>query len=418
MRILFLSQIVPWPLDAGPKIKSWNVLQYLKEAGHEVWFVSFIRAEEEKHREKVEQLCDRSWFVPLKRSRISDAIYFLKSRFSGRPFLVERDRSVKMRRVVKSIVSKNKIDIYHADQITMTQYVFPEELNEEENTLYKNAKSVFDAHNATWKILDRAASESKFPALWLYQDEAIRLKKYERHIIESFDHTFTVSDADKEAFLELFPGHGEVSEKISVVPIGINTSQYPNYVDNGKEEFHILTLGSLNYPPNAEGIRWFMKDVYPKILSKIPQAFLWVIGKNPPPDFYEIEKQYSENMKITGYVDDLNPYFSKSSLAVIPVRVGGGMRVRILECFARQIPVITTSIGAEGIDVNNLIDILIEDDETMFAERSEQVLRDQDLQEQIIKNAKILVERKYDWSVVLKNVSSVFDALVDQVDQQ
>jgi glycosyltransferase involved in cell wall biosynthesis len=123
-------------------------------------------------------------------------------------------------------------------------------------------------------------------------------------------------------------------------------------------------------------------------------------------------------MKITGYVDDLNPYFSKSSLAVIPVRVGGGMRVRILECFARQIPVITTSIGAEGIDVNNLIDILIEDDETMFAERSEQVLRDQDLQEQIIKNAKILVERKYDWSVVLKNVSSVFDALVDQVDQQ
>ena len=411
MRILFLSQIVPWPLDAGPKIKSWNVLRHLKEAGHEVWFVSFVRAEEEKHIPKVKELLDHAWFVPLKRSRINDFFFLAKSRFTGYPFLVERDQLPEMHELVKRLLAENHFDIFHADQVTMTQFFnFPVAHNRGGGDL---PKRVFDAHNATWKILERTANESRGPIKWLYRDEMRRLQQFEKKIIVDFDHTFTVSEIDKSSFLEILEDPRAVSKKITSIPIGINSRSY-EASGNGSPDRpnQIVTLGSLNYPPNADGIRWFMREVYPLVLQKIPDAFLWVIGKNPPSDFFEYEKECADHLKVTGYVDDLTPYFDQASLAVIPVKVGGGMRVRILECFARGVPVITTTIGAEGIDVADGQNIFIEDEEEKFAQRIVEVLATEPLRSKVVLNAKNLVMEKYDWSVVLKELERVYSELV------
>jgi len=417
MRIFFLSQIIPWPLDAGPKIKTWNVLKHLKASGYEVWFISFVRPEEEKYVGPVKELCDQSFFVPLRRSRIKDVFYFIRSRITGRPFLVERDRQKKMVDLSRNILSKNNFDVLHADQLTMTQFIYPLNDNENNIDLKVQGKRVFDAHNATWKILKRAADDSRGPIKWLYLDETRRLIQFEKDLILNFDHTFAVSEADRKSFTDLFSKEdfSSVNQKISVIPIGIDTDYLSRNHDQGsKKKYNLLTIGSLNYPPNADGIRWFLRDVYPLMVTQLPEVFLWVIGKNPPEDFFEIEKHYPNNIKITGYVEDLTAYFHESSLAIIPVRVGGGMRVRILECFAKRIPVLTTTVGIEGIDANKDQEVFVEDDPVQFALKAVEILEKEELKNVVIENALQLVRQKYDWSVVLKEINSIYSTLTKQ----
>ena len=124
MHILFLTQIVPYPPDAGPKVKTWHVLRYLVQRGHQVTLATFCREEETPYLEKLQELCDDVIPIPIKRSRMADIVYWLKSHFTGRPFLIERDDLAAMRKAVDQAVSQDNIDIIHADQLSMAQFAF------------------------------------------------------------------------------------------------------------------------------------------------------------------------------------------------------------------------------------------------------------------------------------------------------
>jgi glycosyltransferase involved in cell wall biosynthesis len=167
-------------------------------------------------------------------------------------------------------------------------------------------------------------------------------------------------------------------------------------------------MGTLYYPPNADGIRWFVGEVFPLIRSKITGATLTIIGKNPPKDFLKLAEDKSNGILVTGFVPELDPYFAESALAVIPVRAGGGMRVRILEAFARAIPVVTTTVGLEGIDAQPETDVLVADSPGDFAEAVIRLFSDETLQAQLSTNGRRLVETKYDWQVTLKDMDEVY----------
>jgi glycosyltransferase involved in cell wall biosynthesis len=138
---------------------------------------------------------------------------------------------------------------------------------------------------------------------------------------------------------------------------------------------------------------------------------LTIVGKNPPPDFVRLAEDPNSGVIVTGFVEELDPYFAKSAIMVIPVRAGGGMRVRILEAFARGIPVITTSIGLEGIQARPGIDVLVSDDPVDFANSVLNLLRDKDLQEKLASNGRQLVEEKYDWQVALSDLDKIYERL-------
>ena len=178
-----------------------------------------------------------------------------------------------------------------------------------------------------------------------------------------------------------------------------------NRVANSK---NIVTLGTLHYPPNADGIRWFAQEVFPLVRSEIPDATLTIIGKNPPQDLLNLASQSSEAIKVTGYVPDLVPYFEKGGVLVVPVRAGGGMRVRILEAFSRSMPVVTTTIGLEGIDAQPDRDVLVRDTAPDFAQSVIDVLESSNLQDQLSRNGRTFVEKFYDWQIVLQKLSDVY----------
>ena len=428
MHVLFLTQIIPYPPDAGPKVKTWHVLRYLASRGHRVTLASFIRPEEELNVDKLREVCDDVFTVPIHRSRIRDAGYWFRSNFTGRPFLVERDDLVGMRQLIERILAEERIDIIHADQLTMTQFALTQ--HQEKRTQTKqsqdgNNKSnnrqpelLFDAHNAVWTIVERMRDNAPWYLKPFAYLEEQRIKRYEGMVVSLFDYTLAVTEPDhlalKEAVDFAMDDHKKYEDSITVIPIAVDTEKLQP-ISRKPGSKNIVTLGTLHYPPNADGIRWFAEQVFPLVHERDPDTTLTIIGKNPPPDFYQLQEKHPEEIEVTGYVQDLTPYLERAALMVIAVRAGGGMRVRILEAFARAMPVVTTTVGLEGIEAEHGKEILVEDSPPEFAQAVLNLINDPELSLLLAKNGRQLAVEQYDWQVVLQKMDAIYqqDTLQD-----
>ena len=408
MHILFLTQIVPYPPDAGPKVKTWNVIRYLVGLGHKVTLVTFVRPEEVDQVVHLEKLCHQVYSVPILRSRVEDFGYFVRSVFTGRPFLIERDDLKEMRSVLENLFKTQDVDVIHADQLTMTQFAFRDQ-NQNDGPFL-----IFDAHNAVWTILERMAENLPWYLKPFAAFEARKVKRFEGKIVNEFDHTFAVTEIDRSSLLSAARsaanGRSLADELISVVPIAVDTREIDpvQLVENSNS---ILTLGTLHYPPNADGIRWFFEEVFPIVREAIPDAHLTIIGKNPPQDFIRFAEQNSERVSVTGYVPDLEPYLKRAAVLVIPVRAGGGMRVRILEGFAYGEAIVTTTVGLEGIKAEPGREVLVADSPQEFAEAVISLLEKFELRKEIARSGRNLVERDYDWQVVLQGMDEIYQGI-------
>jgi glycosyltransferase involved in cell wall biosynthesis len=408
MNILFLAQIVPFPPDAGPRVKTWHVLRALAGQGHSVTLVSFVRPEEEPHLPALEKVCRAVHLVPIRRSRVADLGYMIRSYSSGRPFLVERDDLRPMQEAVNELVRANEFDFIHADQLTMVQFA----LRGAKAAAGKKPKIVFDAHNAVWTIVERMRSNARWFLRPLLGVEARRVKRYEGGLLKQVDHVLAVTDVDRALLEESLNGVRKAGDRIApitVAPIAVDTKQLQP-INRKPASRKIVTLGTLHYPPNADGIRWFFTEVFPLIRRRVPDATLTIVGKNPPQDFLDFAAKNPDAVKVTGYVLELAPYLEQSALMVVPVRAGGGMRVRILEAFAYAMPVVTTTVGLEGIHAELERDVLVADAATEFAERVIELLNDTALQEKLSRNGRHLAETKYDWQTALAAMKPIYES--------
>jgi len=407
MKILFLTQIVPFPPDAGPKVKTWHVLRALIGQGHSVTLVSFVRPEEEPHLKELRKICTAVHAVPIKRSRIADVYYMVRSYLTTRPFLIERDDLPEMQAMVNTLVKENDFDFIHADQLTMVQFG----LRGASVAPNKKPRVIFDAHNAVWSIVERMQENARWFLKPVLGVEARRVKRYEGELLKTVDHVLAVTDVDRAGLEEALNfskiKSGEKVAPITIVPIAVDTTQLQP-IKRKPQSKNIVTLGTLHYPPNADGIRWFFTEVFPLIRQRIPDATLTIIGKNPPQDFVDFAIANPEAIRLTGYVPELPPYLEQSTLMVVPVRAGGGMRVRILEAFAYAMPVVTTTIGLEGIHAELEKDVLVADTADDFAKRVIELLEDTSLQEKLATNGRHLAEKKYDWQVVLSAMNPIY----------
>ena len=400
MRILFLTQMLPYPPDAGPKVKTYHVLRYLAGRGHTVTLVSYVRNEEIPHLHDLDSVCERVYPVGLRRSRVADLYYLLRSQLNRRSFLMDRDDLPGMRKLVNDLTASQGFDVIHADQLNMAQFAWPTHGDESDRLA-----RIFDAHNAVWTIVQRMKETATWYLEPLLAEEERRVRRFEGQVVRTFDKTLAVSEVDRQALLEA-AGDGSAS-RIETIPIAVDTRKMLA-VERQPGSLNIVTLGTLFYPPNADGIRWFFQQVFPIIRQQVRGVTLTIIGKNPPQDFQLFAAQHPGEVEVTGYVPDLTPYLEKAAVLVVPVRAGGGMRVRILEAFSRQMPVVTTTVGLEGIDAENGRDVLVADTPADFADAVTRLLRDAQLQESVARAGRALVEQRYDWQAVLKRLDVVY----------
>ena len=407
-KILFLTQIVPFPPDAGPKVKTYHVIRALAGQGHSVTLVSFVRPEEVRHIPALREICDAVHEVPIHRSRVADIGYMIRSYLTNRPFLIERDDLRPMQETVNQLVREEDFQFIHADQLTMVQFAirgasaFPN----------KKPKVIFDAHNAVWTIVERMKENARFFLKPVLAVEARRVKQYEGELLRTVDHVLAVTDIDQRLLEEALhfskPRKNDRISPVTVIPIAVDTQKLKP-INRKVGSKNIVTLGTLHYPPNADGIRWFFNEVFPLVRERVPNATLTIIGKNPPQDFIELAERNPGVIKVTGYVDDLRPYLEESALMVVPVRAGGGMRVRILEAFAYAMPVVTTTVGLEGIHGTPDHDVIVADTPADFANRTAELLENASLQEKLSTNGRELATKKYDWQAVLAAMRPIYE---------
>ena len=401
-RILFLTELLPYPLVSGAKIRAYYVLRHLARK-HQVTLLSFVR-DDDRHEDvaHLEGFLERVYTVPMRRSMLHNVRAGLVNLVTGRPAIIAREENGAMRRQVEQLLATGSFDIVHADQIPMAQFGL---LGAGPG---RGIGRLLDEHNATFQILERLASYE--PSLWkraLLRREASAFARYEAAVCRRFDHVVFVTNEDQQTMLARI-GQGSRDSCTSVIPICVD-AQGVSPVPPVAAPDRVTILGTMFWPPNVEGLDWFWQNVWPQVRAWVPQARLTCIGKRPPERILALNQE--PNVEILGYVPDLAPYLAETAVLVVPLHSAGGMRVKILDAWCWGVPVVSTTIGAEGIAARNGENILIADSPEAFASAVVQVLNDKQLGGRLRAAGRRWVEEQYDWRRVYGAWDEVYEHL-------
>ncbi|NLS79545.1 MAG: glycosyltransferase [Chloroflexi bacterium] len=403
-RILVLTQVLPYPLDSGAKIRQYHMLRYLSQQ-HQVTLVSFVRPDNTP--EQVAHLasfCAAVHTVPMRRSRWRDGRAALQGLLTGLPVVIARDEIGEMRALIRRLVTELRFAAVHADQISMAQYGL-------QAMRQGQLRGVIDMHNAMYLVLERLASGQRNPAKRLaLRREARAMARYEARVCRAFDAVLTVTREDRDFLLQLYPQTERAAQaaRFVPVPICVDPSQVSPVVHRPAPPT-ILHLGTMFWLPNSEGVLWFARDVLPRIWERAPEARFVVVGKDPLPEVRALAAD--PRIQVTGYVEDPAPYLEAADAFIVPLHAAGGMRVKILDAWLWGLPIVATPIGAEGIAVQDGENILIAGDAAGFAEAVLRLLGDPALNQRLRLNGRTWVEAKYAWQVVYQQVDRIYEYL-------
>lgn len=394
MRVLLLTQVLPYPPDSGPKVKTYYVLKYLAQQ-HRVTLVSFVRdTDKPEHIRHLESLCEKVITVPITRSPVRDLLFLGKSLLTGQPWMMLRDERPEMRAALAELAQGEPFDVVHADQLNMGQYALP----------FTRSRKVLDLHNALWVLYKRLAETTAYtsPMKYILMRDWRLLKRYEGNLCRTFDVVTAVSEEDKAALIEA----GARSD-MTVIPIAIDTDEQA-FIPRQPASPHIVHIGTMYWPPNIDGITWFLDEIYPRVKAKVPNVRCTLIGARPPVSISDRAKS-DPSLTVTGYVADPLPYLRDSSMMVVPLRSGGGMRVKILNALSQGIPMVSTTVGCEGIAVTDGVDICVADDPAAFADATVRLLTDQALNQQITDRGRRTAEDRYDYRQACRPLDALYE---------
>lgn len=404
-RLLFLAHLLPWPLDGGGQIKSYHTLRILSRR-FDVTLLAFVRREGELNdaaRAALEPLCaDETSLrtVLLPRSRLRNAVAAGRALLARHSFIVGRDDLPAMRQAVQSVLAETPFDVIHVDHLQMAQFV-PGDFA---------GRVVLDHHNIEHRIPKRLAEAPGAAgplARWYARQEWPKLRDHELAACRRADQVLVVSGEDREGLEQLAP---DLAGKISVVPIGVDTDYFAPEGDGWQPGSRtLLSIGTMFWPPNVDSMLYFCGEILPKIKASVPDVHVNIVGARPTPVVRALGEHDPATVTVTGSVPDVRPYGKDCGAFIVPLRAGSGMRVKILNALAMGLPVVSTSVGAEGIDVTNNENILIADGPDEFAGAVTRVLCDSALAERIARGGRRLMDERYAWDRIGERLLALYE---------
>jgi len=394
MKILFLAHLFPLPLDSGGKIKSFCTLKTLARQ-HEVRLIAYLRNElESEMLPEIRGICAEVDVVSLQRSALRSAWDALAALAFGNSFVISRNFRREMLDAFERALAEFKPDVVHIDHLQMAQFV----------GFDRSYKTVLDQHNVECLILKRMAKTAESAVMRQYARlEWPKLMRYELDVCRRSDLIITVSEEDKAELQAM----DSSLRNIHAVPIGIDVNAIP-IVERSHNTRNLLFLGAMHWPPNIDCVLWFYREILPLIKAEIPDCTFTVAGQRAPKSVTNLASDSS--VRVIGYVSDQVAVAKDCSVFVVPLRSGSGVRVKILNAMAMGLPIVSTSIGAEGIDVEHGKHLLIADTPEEFAKAVVSVLRDSSLADILGQNARQLVCERYSCEVVGKKLLSVYES--------
>jgi glycosyltransferase involved in cell wall biosynthesis len=266
------------------------------------------------------------------------------------------------------------------------------------------AHAVLRLHNVESVLAARFAKTAIFPLNLYVQDQARRMRAFERRACRQADLCLAITQVDADRVIQLAP-----EACVSVSPAGVDLERY--YPKPMSEEPRtVVFVGALDWPPNADAIRWFRSKVWTRIAQEEPTASWLVVGKSPPADILHWPEE-DRNIQVTGFVEDVRPYLDRAAVVVVPLRSGGGMRLKILEAMAAGKAVVSTPMGAEGISAKNGEEIVLANADRSFGVEVLRLLRDSAERNRIAKAARVWVEG-FGWDRIAADLEGEYQALL------
>ena len=397
MKILWLNAGLLLPLDKGGKLRTWHLMRHLA-AGHDITYLSFSDASQtEEHRIGMSGVCQRLETVP--RSEIAkgtirfyaDAARYLVDRV---PYAVAKYRSAEYARRVQELLQTSRFDAVVCDFLPPLVNM-PRELP---------CPAILFTHNVESEIWRRHAETAANPvARRLLGQQWQRMLRFEREALAQFDLVLAVSEADRDTFERLYPG--ALRAPAHVVQTGVDTQYFRPAPAPPSRRAHLVFTGSMDWLPNEDGMLYFVRDILPLVRQTEPGATLSIIGRAPTPPVRRLAEQHG--VEVTGSVHDVRPHVAAGSVYIVPLRIGGGTRLKIFEAMGMGKAVVSTTIGAEGLPVTNGADIVIADEPAAFAAAIVRLIRDDAARTRLEEAARRLVVERYDWSAVAQDFEQV-----------
>lgn len=397
MKLLWAKAGKILPLDSGGKLRTYNILRHLATA-HELTYLSWYGGDRDPAYELELQQHFPGAVTIYTAVREDGALHryldYLKRLPASAPYAVTKFTIPEVQRLLKEWLSERRFDAAVCDFLSASLN-FPEVLQ---------TPVVLFQHNVETILWQRKAElEPRWLDRMISRVESAKMARYEPQQVSRFHQVIAVSEQDKAAMAAM-----SSQQQITVVPTGVDLSQF-RYDSSVRPAGPLVVFtGSMDWEPNVDGVEFFCREVWPTVLRQVPQARFQIVGRHPDP---RVQKLASVSVEVTGTVPSVVDYLRNAAVIVVPLRIGGGTRIKIYEGMAMGKATVSTTIGAEGLDVHHGKDIVLADAPEPFAAAIVRLLQDESERRKYEATA-AETARKYDWSVIAANFTEVLEKVV------
>lgn len=402
MRILFLTPQMPYPPHQGTQIRNYHLLR-TAASRHRVDLITFLRPGESlPGASPIQGICGHVWTRPAPSHTQGARLKAMLT--SADPDLALRLRSEELADTLRSVLTGDRYDAVHVAGLEMARYI------PTIRSAAPRTKVILDEHNAEYRIQARAAAiDIRRVSTWHRATysfvQYLKLRRYEAWACRSADLVLAVSEIDAGALRAMAP-----AVQIQVIPNGVDCSQYQPTEPLGEEPPGLLFTGTMDYRPNVDAMQWFVTEILPRIRTRYPEIPLRIVGRAPTAAVKRLASA-SKGVTVTGGVEDVRPFFSSAPVFVVPIRIAGGARLKILEAMAMGAPTVSTRVGAEGLDLVDEEELLLADSPEEFAGAVLRLLEDRALRKRLAKAGRRAVLNRFDWDRLAPTLLDVYNRL-------
>jgi glycosyltransferase involved in cell wall biosynthesis len=393
MKLLFLAPKIPWPATDGARIAIYESIRHMSARGHQTAFLGF------GNQDAADEFRVRAgilWAKAIPHNTSTDYLQALLAILSPLPYTALKYRSGAMTAAIRAAFNEERFDLVQLEGTHMAHYL---------GVVQRlGAPAVLRLHNVESILAERYARTAFFPLNLYVRLQAGRMRAFETRACKQADLCVAITREDADRVLRL-----ATDAAVTVSPAGVDLERY--YPQPMSEEPNTLVfVGGLDWPPNADAVRWFRAEIWPRILREEPGARWIVVGKSPPNDILHWAEE-TRSIQVTGFVEDVRPYLNSAAVVVVPLRSGGGMRLKILEAMAAGKVVVSTPLGAEGIAARNGEEIVLANADRSFAAEVIRMLRDSSERKRIAKAAHTFAEG-FAWGPIAAALDGEYQALL------
>jgi sugar transferase (PEP-CTERM/EpsH1 system associated) len=400
MRMLHFAPRVCWPLDTGAKLRNFHLARVLAKRSS-VTLLAFADSEQPRD---APDFYDRVITVP--RDSGYSFSKLVRGALGRTPLPILNYTTGAMKQALARALAESEFDLVQMESIHLMEYL----------PIIRAARHrpmvICDWHNVESELMQRYSEREDNPLRRAYASRTARkMSEFERRAMTEFDAHVVVSERDAEQLRQVNP-----RARIFVIENGVDVAHYFNRnaqsAVSAPTPNRILFVGSMDYHANCDAVVDFAREVWPLVHERRPELGFTIVGRDPSAAVRELAS--IPGVEVTGTVDDVRPFYREAAAAVVPLKTGGGSRLKILEAMAAGVPVISTRLGAEGIDVKDRENVLLAETAGEFREAITEIIDDHELRERLLKTGRALVNERYDWSTLGANLSEVHAGLINR----